>query len=198
MTKANPVEYAVNYLKKTNVKIFSKSKLILSILKKSNLSFDDLLNSNWDYVFKFLLKKTNDDFLSEEIAIQSFSKAFEKIDLFNEKYKFKTWIISIAKNQLNDYLRKNKIRFENIENIKKESFKENSNPEEELINKERYNHLNEKIDELKPMYREILKLKYIEDLSINQISKKIDQPINTVKIKIYRAKRILSDILELK
>ena len=56
----------------------------------------------------------------------------------------------------------------------------------------------EKIDELKPMYREILKLKYIEDLSINQISKKIDQPINTVKIKIYRAKRILSDILELK
>ena len=88
-------------------------------MKKSNLSFDDLLNSNWDYVFKFLLKKTNDDFLSEEIAIQSFSKAFEKIDLFNEKYKFKTWIISIAKNQLNDYLRKNKIRFENIENIKK-------------------------------------------------------------------------------
>lgn len=167
-------------------------------MKKSNISFDDLLNNNWDYVFKFLLKKTNDDFLSEEIAIQSFSKAFEKIDLFNEKYKFKTWIISIAKNQLNDYLRKNKIRFENIENIKKERFKENSNPEEELINKERYNHLNEKIDELKPMYREILKLKYIEDLSINQISKKIDQPINTVKIKIYRAKKILSDILELK
>ena len=48
------------------------------------------------------------------------------------------------------------------------------------------------------MYRQILKLKYIEDLSINQISKKIDQPINTVKIKIYRAKKILSDILELK
>ena len=117
-----------------------------------------------------------------------------KNDLFNEKYKFKTLIISIAKNQLNDYLRKNKIKLENIENIKKENFKENSNPEEELINKERYNHLNEKIDELKPMYREILKLKYIEDLSINQISKKIDQPINTVKIKIYRAKRILSDI----
>ena len=68
-------------------------------------------------------------------------------------------------------MRKNKIRFENIENIK-EALKK-SNPEEELINKERYNHLNEKIDELKPMYREILKLKYIEDLSINQISKKL-------------------------
>jgi RNA polymerase sigma-70 factor (ECF subfamily) len=156
-----------------------------------------LLSTNWDYVYNFLLKKCNDDFLSEEITIKSFSKAFEKIHLFNEQYKFKTWIVSIAKNQLNDYLKKKKIRFENIENIKSESFKNNFNPEEELINKERYNYVNEKIDELKPMYKEIIKLKYIEDLSINQISQKLNQPVNTIKIKIYRAKRILNQILDL-
>tara|TARA_B100001063_G_scaffold6977_1_gene5260 strand:+ start:14884 stop:15387 length:504 start_codon:yes stop_codon:yes gene_type:complete len=167
-------------------------------LKKTNLSFDDLLNNNWDYVYNFLLKKTNNDFLSEEITIQSFSKAFEKIDLFDKKYKFKTWIVSIAKNQLNDYFKKKKLRFENIENINLVGLKNNSNPEEELINKEKYNHLNEKIEELKPMYKEIIKLKYIEDLSIRQISKKINQPLNTVKIKIFRAKKILSEILELK
>lgn len=167
-------------------------------MKKTNLSFDDLLNNNWDYVYNFLLKKTNNDFLSEEITIQSFSKAFEKIDLFDQKYKFKTWIVSIAKNQLNDYFKKKKLRFENIENINLVGLKNNSNPEEELINKEKYNHLNEKIEELKPMYKEIIKLKYIEDLSIRQISKKINQPLNTVKIKIFRAKKILSEILELK
>jgi RNA polymerase sigma factor (sigma-70 family) len=166
-------------------------------LKKNDLSFDNLLSTNWDYVYNFLLKKCNDDFLSEEITIKSFSKAFEKIHLFNEQYKFKTWIVSIAKNQLNDYLKKKKIRFENIENIKSESFKNNFNPEEELINKERYNYVNEKIDELKPMYKEIIKLKYIEDLSINQISQKLNQPVNTIKIKIYRAKRILNQILDL-
>jgi RNA polymerase sigma-70 factor (ECF subfamily) len=165
-------------------------------LKKNDLSFDNLLSTNWDYVYNFLLKKSKDDFLSEEITIQSFSKAFEKIHLFNEEYKFKTWIVSIAKNQLNDYLKKKKIRFENIENIKSESFKNNFNPEEELINKERYNYVNEKIDELKPMYKEIIKLKYIEDLSINQISEKLNQPVNTIKIKIYRAKRILNQILD--
>ncbi|MEC8601916.1 MAG: sigma-70 family RNA polymerase sigma factor [Bacteroidota bacterium] len=166
-------------------------------MKKNDLSFDNLLSTNWDYVYNFLLKKSKDDFLSEEITIQSFSKAFEKIHLFNEEYKFKTWIVSIAKNQLNDYLKKKKIRFENIENIKNESFKNNFNPEEELINKERYNYVNEKIDELKPMYKEIIKLKYIEDLSINQISEKLNQPVNTIKIKIYRAKRILNQILDL-
>ena len=76
-------------------------------------SFDKLLNSNWDYVYNYLLKKTSNKYISEEITIQSFSKAFEKIHLFNEQYKFKTWIVSIAKNQLNDYLKKKKIRFEN-------------------------------------------------------------------------------------
>lgn len=167
-------------------------------MKKTNLSFDDLLNNNWDYVYNFLLKKTNNDFLSEEITIQSFSKAFEKINLFDKKYKFKTWIVSIAKNQLNDYFKKKKLRFENIENINLVGLKNNFNPEEELINKEKYNHLNEKIEELKPMYKEIIKLKYIEDLSIRQISKKINQPLNTVKIKIFRAKKILSEILEFK
>ena len=166
-------------------------------MKKNDLSFDNLLSTNWDYVYNFLKKKCNDDFLSEEITIKSFSKAFEKIHLFNEQYKFKTWIVSIAKNQLNDYLKKKKIRFENIENIKSESFKNNFNPEEELINKERYNYVNEKIDELKPIYKEIIKLKYIEDLSINQLSQKLNQPVNTIKIKIYRAKRILNQILDL-
>jgi RNA polymerase sigma-70 factor (ECF subfamily) len=47
------------------------------------------------------------------------------------------------------------------------------------------------------MYKEIIKLKYIEDLSINQISQKLNQPVNTIKIKIYRAKRILNQILDL-
>ena len=42
-------------------------------------SFDNLLNSNWEYVFNYLLKKTSNEYISEEITIQSFSKEFEKI-----------------------------------------------------------------------------------------------------------------------
>ena len=43
---------------------------------------------------------------------------------------------------------------------------------------------------------EILKLKYIEDYSLNEISKKLNQPINTIKIKIFRAKKILNKLIE--
>ena len=65
-----------------------------------------------------------------------------------------------------------------------------------MINKESYDNLNSKIDELKPMYRDMIKFRYIEDLSIQEISKKLNQPINTTKIKIFRAKKLLSEKLK--
>ena len=65
-----------------------------------------------------------------------------------------------------------------------------------MINKESYDNLNSKIDELKPMYRDMIKYRYIEDLSIQEISKKLNQPINTTKIKIFRAKKLLSEKLK--
>ena len=65
-----------------------------------------------------------------------------------------------------------------------------------MINKESYDNLNSKIDELKPMYRDMIKYRYIEDLSIQEISKKLKQPINTTKIKIFRAKKLLSEKLK--
>ena len=158
-------------------------------------SFDNLLNSNWEYVFNYLLKKTSNEYISEEITIQSFSKAFEKIHLFNPKYNFKTWIISIAKNSYSDYLRKKKLLFKDLDNQRIENFVSEFNPEQSMINVEDYDNLNLKIDELKPIYGDMIKYRYIEDLSILEISKKLNQPVNTIKIKIFRAKKLLSEKL---
>ena len=159
-------------------------------------SFDNLLNSNWEYVFNYLLKKTSNEYISEEITIQSFSKAFEKIHLFNPKYNFKTWIISIAKNSYSDYLRKKKLLFKDLDNQRIENFVSEFNPEQSMINMEDYDNLNLKIDELKPIYRDMIKYRYIEDLSIQEISEKLNQPVNTIKIKIFRAKKLLGEKLK--
>ena len=164
--------------------------------KKELPSFDNLLNSNWDYVYNYLLKKTSNEYISEEITIKSFSKAFEKIRMYDPKYNFKTWLISIAKNNYSDYLKKKKLLFKEVNSQKIESIVSEINPEQDMINRENYDNLNSKIDELKPMYRDMIKYRYLEDLSIQEISKKLNQPVNTVKIKIFRAKKLLSDKLK--
>ena len=164
--------------------------------KKELPSFDNLLNSNWDYVYNYLLKKTSNKYISEEITIKSFSKAFENLLMYDPKYNFKTWLISIAKNNYSDYLKKKKLLFKEVNSQKIENVVYELNPEQDLINKQSYENLNLKIDELKPMYRDIIKFRYLEDLSIQEISEKLNQPVNTIKIKIFRAKKLLSEKLK--
>ena len=56
----------------------------------------------------FKLKRINNESTAEDITIESFTKAFEKINTYNDKYIFKTWLITISKNLHIDKLRKNK------------------------------------------------------------------------------------------
>ena len=113
----------------------------------------------------------------------------EKIKLYDKKFSFKTWLISIAKNTYADQLRKKKTIIDDYENIEKYNY--SRSPEEDFIEKENYDELKEKINELKPNYKEVLKYRYFEDLSIKEISKKLKQPTSTIKIKIFRAKKLL-------
>ena len=90
----------------------------ISKAKKGNqTAFKYLLDTFWLDVYKYQLKRTNSENDAEDIAIQTFSKAFDKIHTFDEKYVFKTWLITISKNIHIDLLRKksSSIRIENAQ-----------------------------------------------------------------------------------
>ena len=76
-------------------------------------AFNFLLHTFWNDVYGFLMKRTRNENDAEDITIEAFSKAFEKINTFDEKFKFKTWLITIAKNTHSDSLRKQKISLSN-------------------------------------------------------------------------------------
>ena len=89
----------------------SESTIVLNqinLAKENNQNaFSFLLNLYWEDVYKFQLKRTNNEIDAEDITIVSFAKAFEKINTYNQKYIFKTWLITISKNLHIDQLRKN-------------------------------------------------------------------------------------------
>ena len=76
--------------------------------KNDQKAFNYLLDIFWDNVYGFQLKRTHNENDAEEITIQTFSKAFDRIETFDEKYTFKTWLITISKNIHIDLLRKEK------------------------------------------------------------------------------------------
>ena len=70
-------------------------------------------------------------------------------------------------------------------------------PEELLISNQNLDHVLTQIKSLKEDYRTILKLRYFDDLSLKQIEETLNEPASTVRVKLFRAKKMLSNKLKL-
>ncbi len=163
-------------------------------------AFNFLLDTFWDNVYGFQLKRIQNENDAEDITIQTFSKAFDRIETFDESYKFKTWLIAISKNIHIDLLRKEKKSISQvISNDDKSAHQildESPSPEDELITEQHLAKLLVDIKKLKPHYQEIINLRYFQELSYKEISAQLNEPINNVKVKLLRAKKLLAEIIQ--
>ena len=169
--------------------------------EKDQKAFNELFNYHWGYLYNFQLKKTGNKDLAEEISIITFARAFDRISTFNNQFEFKTWLLTISKNIYNDLLRRenNKISLETLSyptDLEEFTDRDHPSPEEILITNENLESLLNKIKSLKNDYRKILQLRFFDGLSYKGISKKMDQPINTIKVKLLRAKNLLNQKIE--
>lgn len=181
-----------------------KTKIESHILKAkegNQSSFRFLLNTFWGDVYNYQLKRTRSENDAEDIAIQTFSKAFDKIHTFDENYVFKTWLIAISKNVHIDILRKKKTSIF-TETTKEQEEKiylvvdENPTPEDKIIREQNLAKLLRDIKQLKPKYQEVIQLRYFQELSYKEISTQINEPMNNVKVKLLRAKKLLAEIIK--
>ena len=174
------------------------SNLIEKARNKDQKAFNTLLNTYWSDVFRFQLSKTDNEDEAEDITIKTFSKAFDKIHLYNERYNFKTWLISISKNIFLDHLRKQ--RTETVSINKKESeaykiFDETPSAEDQLINEQNLAQLLNYLKQLKPHYQEIINLRYFREMSYKEMADKLNEPMSNIKVKLLRSKKLLGKFL---
>lgn len=182
----------------------TKEKVLahIKLAKEGNqISFNFLLDTFWGSVYHYQLSKINNDNDAEDITIQTFSKAFDKIETFNEEYQFKTWLISISKNVHIDFLRKKKttILLDTSKEHEDEAFRvidSAPSPEDKIITEQNLAKLLRDIKKLKPKYQEVINLRYFQELSYKEISEQINEPMNNVKVKLLRAKKLLAEIIK--
>jgi len=174
----------------------------ISKAKRGNqTSFKYLLDTFWLDVYKYQLKRTNSENDAEDIAIQTFSRAFDKIHIFDEKYVFKTWLITISKNIHIDLLRKksSSIRIENTQEQEEKIYlvvDDSPTPEDRIIREQNLAKLLRDIKLLKPKYQEVIQLRYFQELSYKEIASEINESISNVKVKLLRAKKLLAAIIK--
>lgn len=165
-------------------------------------AFNFLLDTYWDAVYGFQLKRIQNENDAEDITIQTFSKAFDKIETFDDSYKFKTWLITISKNIHIDLLRKEKNSISQVlSNDDKSVYQildESPSAEDELITEQHLAKLLRDIKKLKPHYQEVINLRYFQELSYKEISFQLKEPMNNIKVKLLRAKKLLAEIIQKK
>lgn len=166
-------------------------------------AFTLLLDTYWNNVYKFMLSRSVSENDAEDITIETFAKAFDKIQTYNSEYEFSTWLIAIGKNVHIDTLRKKKLDFNYSIDIQEDQvinqlIDTSPSAEDLLILEQNLAQLLKYIKKLKPDYQEIIQLRYFKELSYKEICIEINEPLSNVKIKLLRARKLLAEIIQKK
>lgn len=160
-----------------------------------------MLDSFWNDVYSFQLQRTKNENDAEDVTIQTFSKAFDRIHTFDENFQFKTWLITISKNVHIDLVRKRKNSITNQASQMEDETMYNladdaPSAEDLLITEQNLATLLQCIKKLKPHYQEVIHLRYFQEMTYEEISDHIKEPMNNVKVKLLRAKKLLAEIIK--
>lgn len=171
--------------------------LIILAKNKNQKSQTKLINYFWVDVFSFVMKKVQDENVADEITVSVFSKVLAKLDLYDPNFQFKTWILTIAQNTVIDYWRKknreNEDSTDNFDDFKNQFAR---SPEELLISEEDHKQILNIIESLDFNYQEIIRLRFFEEKSIKEIADELGLTIANTKVRIMRAKKVLSELLK--
>lgn len=175
-------------------------KQIAKAKKGEQTAFNFLMERFWNDVYGFQLKRVKDEQDAEDIAIETFAKAFDKIETFDENYVFGTWLITISKNiQIDKTRKKNASIYLQTMDASREDVQKIADdaptPEDTLITEQNLAELLQYIKQLKPHYQEVINLRYFQEMSYNEISKTLEEPLNNVKVRLLRARKLLAGII---
>ncbi|MCK5416491.1 RNA polymerase sigma factor [Candidatus Parcubacteria bacterium] len=179
-----------------------KEKILYFKLKqKDKDAFIKAYDLYIDDIYRFVFFKVGNSVEAEDITSQVFLKAWEYIQNNSLKdYKtLKALFYRIARNLIIDYYRKKSIRLEvSLENNSSEILglkDKNSDISEKLEIKFDYKKIEVGLLELKDEYREIIVLRYVNELTIKEIAKVLDKKTGNVRVLVYRAVNALKKVL---
>ena len=184
-----------------------KQEKILKNIQKAKLgdqvAFTFLLDFYWNEVYGYMLKRTENETDTDDIVIETFAKAFDKISTYNPEFGFNTWLITIAKNVHIDMLRKKKSTLfleitDEEDSLANQVLDDSPTVEDTIITEQNLSKLLQQIKQLKPAYQEVIQLRYFQEMSYQEIAEQLNEPLSNVKIKLLRAKKLLAEIIQSK
>ena len=164
------------------------------VLQGDTNAFAYLINKYKDMVYTIAIKivKRHED--AEEVAQDSFLKAYEKLDSFKGNSKFSTWLYTIVYRNSITKIRKKKVATSDIDDYVMDNYSEGSEfPQIEAIkNGEQQKYVREAIDRLPEKDALLITLFYMDESSIEEIEQITNLTQSNIKVKLFRARKKLN------
>jgi len=169
-------------------------------------AYAEIMQRYKDSIYYMALKMVNNKDDAMDLTVETFAKAFENLDKYKPEYAFSTWLFRIATNNSIDFIRKKKLNVVSLDLLSEDEGgdfylqvpAEGLNPEETSIRKQESEKLKNMVEQLPLRYRTLIVLRYYEELSYEEISQQLGIPIGTVKAQLFRARDLMSNILNRK
>ncbi len=176
-----------------------------AVQKKDQQAYAELMGRYRDSIYFMLLKMVNNRDDADDLTIEAFGKAFNRLHQYTPNYAFSTWLFKIASNNCIDFIRKKKKKMLSLDNeyenedgdrLRFDLKAEGRDPAEETMYKERVEHMRAIVEKLKPRYRQLVELRYFKEYSYDEISQELELPLGTVKAQLFRAREFLMNLMK--
>lgn len=175
------------------------NKRIKQVLKGDQNAFSDIVNLYQNRLYQVCYRMLGNKHEAEDIAQEAFVRAYTNLHTFDQKRKFSTWLYRIATNLCIDRIRKKKpdyyldaeVAGTDGLDMYSQIAADDQLPEEQLEQMELQDRIQYEISRLPDKYRSAIVLKYMEELSLQEISEILDLPLGTVKTRIHRGREAL-------
>lgn len=168
-------------------------------------SFAMLMERYKKPVYHMVLKMVRNVDDAEDLTIEAFAKAFKNLHRFKKDYTFSTWLFRIATNNAIDFIRKKKLDTFSIdtsysndsgEAVSIDIEDKNLNPQEEAIKAQKIELIQLFVTKLPAKYQRLVRLRYFQELSYEEIAKELEAPLGTVKAQLHRARELMYDLVK--
>lgn len=175
----------------------SDSFLVKKIINGDSRAFEIIVERYQNFVFTIVFRILKDREEAEEVAQDTFIKAFNSLSGFREESKFSTWLYKIAYRKALDRLRKenfneNQILKEELKN----DFETVKNGLELMLQEERSLIVKNAIQQLEPLEATIVTFYYLEEYSIKEIAEVTGVSEVNIKVKLFRSRKVLFCLLQ--
>ena len=179
--------------------------LVLSAIEGQQDSYTKLMARYRGAIHQMMYKMVGNNEDSADLTQEAFTKAFRKLPSYEPRYAFSTWLFKIATNNCIDHIRKKRLVTLSIdETIKEDSDQQFSynirstapDPEQRLVTEQRSKMMQSLVSQLSTKYRQMIEMRFYQELSYDEIAIELNIPLGTVKAQLFRAKEMLHNQLK--